>query len=440
MSHSRSSEETMADFFFKSANENEWANLYESPKKVRHAPTLASIGNIASPFVFAPPAGSAAPAAPRAASKFSYPAPGPKAPSTTPNGSDSYPASYSLVDDAFEAFTAYLSQIQPLSTSLPSALFVGMDGIGDTYRISPSTVNVDLKAKLGNGASAIVYKAKYENKDVAVKVMKFNLEVTKNSSEKEIKILAFLMSKVAPYMVKFFGYYHDKDVNPTQCVLVLEHMNQGSLQDWIENPKTKLFAAQTDRRVAMRHLSEGLEAIHKLNYVISDIKSANILIKIVDDAEPEVKLADFCLAVPVALIPQMDGDQGTPHYMAPEVLENYTKNERSSKNSQPADVYGLCIVFLEFMKKDRIANHYALDLKIKSLALLVKWLKEGNRPELPSDKDICPPKLRKLLQRGFFAESYRPKAGELANTLREVESDDTLAAFKKTDEYKQLRK
>jgi serine/threonine protein kinase len=265
--------------------------------------------------------------------------------------------------------------------------------------------------RLGKGQFATVYRYKTDVSDYAVKAIDLKLS-KKEDCEREILMLALL--KEQPGVVQLHGFYFLGEP-ATHCVVAMECMNSGTLEQWIAHPTTMLLTTFPQRVNAMRQLAEAVAGVHNHDIVICDIKSANILLHFTN--ELIIKLADFGFArktAPNSSKADTDSLAGSPSYMAPEVLR------RERNNSKEADVFSLCIVLWEILNKKHIGQFYKI-WGILKLEQLQEWINHPkNRPPISKDPSLCPPSLAKQMTLGFLRDfSRRPEAINLAECLTE---------------------
>ena len=167
-----------------------------------------------------------------------------------------------------------------------------------------------------------VYKARDTALDrfVALKLLRRDAEAGHTAElQQEARVTA---SVNHPHVVKVFSFGSDHG----QFYLVMELVDQGSLDDFIEERKQlpEAEVLQTAIQVA-----KGLQAAHAKGLIHRDVKPANILF-----ADPSTaKIVDFGLAG--AAEPKTEGAiWGTPYYVAPERLNNESEDFRS-------DIYSL---------------------------------------------------------------------------------------------------
>ena len=193
---------------------------------------------------------------------------------------------------------------------------------------------IELMNKIGAGAFAKVYKAKWLGKVVAYKKMKadkMNVAVM-DSYKKELGLLAALRH---PNIVLLMGAC----TSGKALGIVTEFLPGGSLFDLLE--KHRLAGTRLEphlRNQIAYDVAAGMAYLHGQNppVIHRDLKSLNVLL----DNHNNAKVADFGLSR------EMDSDKtmtlgvGTPHWLAPEVLKQEPYTEK-------ADVYAYGVMLYE---------------------------------------------------------------------------------------------
>ncbi|XP_046864995.1 myosin light chain kinase, smooth muscle-like isoform X2 [Xenia sp. Carnegie-2017] len=165
--------------------------------------------------------------------------------------------------------------------------------------------------ELGRGKFGFVKRIKRisTNEQFAAKWIKIN-EKTKNNVLEEIKIMEKLDSK---RVIKLHNVYETSK----SYILVMEFVTGGELFERIASEET---VTEKECVHYMRQLLEGLQYIHRMNIVHLDLKPENIVC--VSKYSWNIKLIDFGLAKelkPGTIVKTM---QGTPEFVAPEII-NY---------------------------------------------------------------------------------------------------------------------
>ena len=199
--------------------------------------------------------------------------------------------------------------------------------------------------QIGEGGFANVWQGKYDNECVAIKV---SFDADDGSFLNEANI----MSKLSPsrYIVTCIGY--SVSSNNIPCI-VMELMQ--------ESLYTRLTQTNLDWNTCVKiaaDVASALQLLHQHNYVHSDIKSANILLK-----DGRAKLGDFGVTQKCDAATTMNGSM---YWMAPESAsekENTTKSDifsfgiflleltlgRNEKNPKSFDALYLSIYFVDYI-------------------------------------------------------------------------------------------
>ncbi|TYG78322.1 hypothetical protein ES288_D02G050200v1 [Gossypium darwinii] len=191
---------------------------------------------------------------------------------------------------------------------------------------------IDLRYVIAHGTYGTVYRATYDNKDVAVKVLDWG---GGNAAPAETTAMqAAFKQEVAvwhkldhPNVTKFVGASmgtsnlmitsadgHDS-LPSRACCVVVEYLPGGTLKQYLIRNRRKKLALKVVIQLAL-DLSRGLSYLHTRKIVHRDVKTENLLL----DAHRNVKIADFGVARAEAWNPSdMTGETGTLGYMAPEL-------------------------------------------------------------------------------------------------------------------------
>lgn len=172
-----------------------------------------------------------------------------------------------------------------------------------------------------------VYKGTIDGEVYAIKKMKWN-------AYEELKILQKVNHG---NLVKLEGFCIDDD--ETNCYLVYEYVENGSLYSWLHEDRTDRLNWKMRLHVAI-DVANGLQYIHehtRPRVVHKDIKSSNILL----DANMRAKIANFGLAKSGmnAITMHIVGTQG---YIAPEYLADGVVSTKM-------DVFSFGVVLLELI-------------------------------------------------------------------------------------------
>ncbi len=193
---------------------------------------------------------------------------------------------------------------------------------------------------LGVGGMGAVYKARQKQLDrlVALKILPSEVGQSEAFAERFTREARSLAKLHHPQIVTVFDFGQTED---NLCYFIMEFVDGTDLRQVIR--AGELTSEQA--LAIVPQVCEALNYAHKKGIVHRDIKPENILL----DKEGNIKIADFGLArlldktSTAYTLTQADQRMGTPHYMAPEQVEN------PSKVDHRADIYSLGVVFYEML-------------------------------------------------------------------------------------------
>ncbi|KAH0791849.1 Pkinase-domain-containing protein [Histomonas meleagridis] len=224
--------------------------------------------------------------------------------------------------------------------------------------ISPGTTinhSYQVIKRIGSGVSGTVYQAHdiYSQKDVAIKVYSVEHQETFNNE------MNVIMNLYNDFIIRCYGSFTEEGVG--EC-LVMEYADGGSLLDTL-----KTFHSLPEEVVKKYIMSIliALSEIHSKNYIHSDIKAANILIK---DGVP--KLSDFGVSSTI----NDNTLKGSPYWMSPETVLGLPQTDKS-------DIWSIGALMIELLTgKPPFASHPT------SVALML--LQGLEVPEIPEHRIV----------------------------------------------------
>ncbi len=189
--------------------------------------------------------------------------------------------------------------------------------------------------KLGAGGMAEIFRAHQENmgRDVAIKVLKADLDEAPEATERFRREARTIASLSHPHIIKVFDYDRYKDI----FYLVMELLEGGTLADRIRRGPLPLDTINT----ILSQVAQALDYIHNNGIVHRDLKPSNILF----DRNGYAILTDFGISKrmnTIAALTAAGMAMGTLVYMAPEQLQGEPSDKR-------ADVYALGVVLFEML-------------------------------------------------------------------------------------------
>lgn len=187
---------------------------------------------------------------------------------------------------------------------------------------------------LGVGSYSTVFKVRriLDNEIYAMK--KVSLEKLSEKEKKftlsEIRILASINH---PNIISFKEAFFEESEN---CLcLILEYSDSGDLYQRIQKCiKRRVHLSEKLVWSILIQLTQGLKALHDLNIIHRDLKSANVFL----NKDGKVKLGDMNVSK-VAKDGFLKTQTGTPYYASPEVWNNV-------KYSHKSDIWSLgCVIY-----------------------------------------------------------------------------------------------
>ena len=243
----------------------------------------------------------------------------------------------------------------------------------------------------GVGGFGKVYKAKWRNTDVVVKVLKVgNVEDT----QKAMNEVSLTLHLNHPNVVNLYGI---TTVSPKKIGIVMEVAERGSLDQLIG----KIDRVRTTK-IALG-IIDGLEHVHMKYVIHRDIKPKNILM-----FGPEVdmipKIADFGVSKVIQTSEESHTHTGQQLYMAPEVkmFKHY---------SFPADIFSLTMTLFEMF------NERLLLESQREVTRFIMNVHHGRIGEFP-DSCKVPEYVHSILKRGWDRKpEKRPQLSEFYTTI-----------------------
>ena len=194
--------------------------------------------------------------------------------------------------------------------------------------------NFEIITKLGDGAYSVVYKVKrkQDNKIYALKKVKLKdlSDKEKQNALNEVRILASVKSN---FVISYKEAFIDED--DTNLCLVMEYADKGDLYQKISQfKKIGCLIEEIDVWKIFIQMVKGLKALHDLNILHRDLKSANIFLF----SDGSAKIGD--LNVSKVVNKGLGYTQtGTPYYASPEVWKDQPYDIKS-------DIWSLgCVTF-----------------------------------------------------------------------------------------------
>lgn len=181
--------------------------------------------------------------------------------------------------------------------------------------------NYVIDRELGSGGQGIVYLAKrLDNVEVALKKIKIGAENSLSDVVKEVNILKSLTNKGChPNIICYDDIFYENDY----VYLVTDYVEGLDFSETVENIK-KEYCKKDFQDIFIklcRDILCALSFIHDKGIVHADIKSENVLVRIIGDKKYQPVIIDFGLSC-ITKDKSCKKAVGTLEFIAPEVLKN----------------------------------------------------------------------------------------------------------------------
>jgi tRNA A-37 threonylcarbamoyl transferase component Bud32 len=254
---------------------------------------------------------------------------------------------------------------------------------------------------VGDGAFGVVYKGKYRQQEVAVKMLKMQdmPEEMLDEFDREVDLMNKLRHK---NIVQFVGA--SKVVG--RFALITEFIDKGNMANVIlTTSKTLSFAFKL--RVAL-DAARAMFFLHENKILHRDLKLDNLLCVSTNPDDPVVaKLTDFgtSRAVSEKASNSYTVGVGTPMYMSPEILAKKPYDTKSDVFS-----YGVMLWILYCQKEPYKHIEHSWEI--------ARFVMEGNREKIPKD---CPSEFKELIEQCWSQEpNQRPEFQEIVTRLEQM--------------------
>ncbi|CAN4095397.1 unnamed protein product [Withania somnifera] len=152
--------------------------------------------------------------------------------------------------------------------------------------------------------------------------------------EQEIRVLRQLKH---PNIVQYYG----SEIMEDRFCIYLEYVHPGSINKFVRDHGGAM--TESIVRNFTRHIVSGLAYLHSTKTIHRDIKGANLLV----DASGIVKLADFGLAKHLSGHATELSLKGSPHWMAPEVMQAMLRKDANPELACAIDIWSLGCTVIE---------------------------------------------------------------------------------------------
>ena len=287
----------------------------------------------------------------------------------------------------------------------------------------------EILKKLGDGSYSVVYKVRRKADNNIYALKKVNLQKLKEKEKQnalnEVRILASVKS---PFVISYKEAFIEES-DKSLCI-VMEYADRGDLyQKIVQFKKSNCLIEETDVWRIFIQMTRGLKALHDLQILHRDLKSANIFLF----SDGSAKIGD-CNVSKVVYKGLGYTQTGTPYYASPEVWNDDPYDSKSDIWSLGCVTYEMLTLHPPFRAESmdglyqkvikgqygKINNRYSNDI-----AEIIKFLLKVN----PIDRPNCSQILKHPLvikrieffkeQEGFKEEDFdEMDEGKLLKTLR----------------------
>ena len=203
----------------------------------------------------------------------------------------------------------------------------------------------ELLEQVGSGGMAVVYRGRDSalDREVAIKLLHPHLAGAAESRARFSREARAVARLAHPGIVEIYDYAGD---GAPEAYLVTEFVRGRTLRSWAQATG---FGFPEVGLLVGRSLCDALVHAHSAGVIHRDLKPENVLIQ--EDERPAVKLADFGIARILASDERMTMTGalvGSPHHMAPEIVEGKEADARSDLFSLGTILYWLATARLPF--------------------------------------------------------------------------------------------
>ncbi|KAF7075651.1 hypothetical protein CFC21_080410 [Triticum aestivum] len=198
-------------------------------------------------------------------------------------------------------------------------------------------------SKIGEGAHGKVYKGKYGDQIVAIKVLNSGStpEEKVTLEDRFIREVNMMCKVKHDNLVKFIGACKEP-----LMVIVSELLPGMSLKNYLNSIRPSQLDIHTALGYAL-NIARAMECLHANGIIHRDLKPDNLLLTA---NRKKLKLTDFGLAREETVTEMMTAETGTYRWMAPELYSTVTLQRGEKKHyTNKVDVYSFGIVLWELL-------------------------------------------------------------------------------------------
>ena len=287
----------------------------------------------------------------------------------------------------------------------------------------------EILKKLGDGSYSVVYKVRRKADNNIYALKKVNLQKLKEKEKQnalnEVRILASIKS---PFVISYKEAFIEES-DKSLCI-VMEYADRGDLyQKIVQFKKSGCLIEETDVWRIFIQMTRGLKALHDLQILHRDLKSANIFLF----SDGSAKIGD-CNVSKVVYKGLGYTQTGTPYYASPEVWNDEPYDNKSDIWSLGCVTYEMLTLHPPFRAENmdglyqkvikgqygKINSRYSNDI-----SEIIKFLLKVNPIDRPNCSQILKhPLVMKRIdffkaQEGFKDDDFdEMDEGKLLKTLR----------------------
>ncbi|EXX56304.1 Sps1p [Rhizophagus irregularis DAOM 197198w] len=235
--------------------------------------------------------------------------------------------------------------------------------------------------EIARGGFGIIYRGTLDRQSVILKKFK-NSQDTSRYFLNELKSNQYCY-EIKHHIIRTHGV--TKDPKLGEYMLVMQYASGGDLHNWLQKSFVNI-KWNKDKLIILWQISEGLETIHKADYIHRDFHSGNILYDLFHNNSIKEKfkfkerhqwlIGDLGLSQPANSTSSNNEIYGVIPYIAPEIF-------KGSSFSKESDIYSIGMIMWELTTGCKPFANVEHDHK-----LIFKIL-DGERPEITEDTPEC---------------------------------------------------
>ncbi|PKB99137.1 kinase-like protein [Rhizophagus irregularis] len=205
--------------------------------------------------------------------------------------------------------------------------------------------------------------------------------------------------QVEHHIIRTYGF--TKDPKFGDYILVMQYASEGDLHKILREKFTKI-TWNKQKLAILWQISEGLETIHKSEFIHRDFHSGNILSNLSNGKKHRWQIGDLGLSQHVNSAQSNNEIYGVIPYVAPEIF-------KGSAFSKESDIYCVGMIMWELTTGCKPFSNVGHDIN------LIYKILDGERPEITEDTPEC---YAKLMKRCWDSDpTKRPLIAEIRNTF-----------------------